>query len=159
MRTFRRPCLAVAVAVASAVLLQRAAAVPSDHSAGKQLISALMYKFGKFVKWPDQAFASDDAPFVIGLIGPDPLGTVLDDTVEDKKIRGRIIKITRLKSTDDAAAIKSCHILFVSGHQLDAILESLAGAPVVTVGEIDGFVAKGGMIRFFTKGKKIGLEI
>jgi len=43
--------------------------------------------------------------------------------------------------------------------QLKIVLKSLEGIPVLTTGEMDGFVAKGGMIRFLTKGKKIKLEI
>ena len=34
--------------------------------------AAYLYKFTKFVEWPEAAFASAEAPFVIGVIGRDP---------------------------------------------------------------------------------------
>jgi len=34
--------------------------------------AAFMYNFGKFVDWPDAAFASTNAPLVIGVLGGDP---------------------------------------------------------------------------------------
>src|SRR4051812_38643992 len=36
--------------------------------------AAYLFKFTKFVEWPASAYASNDAPFVIGIVGRDPFG-------------------------------------------------------------------------------------
>src|SRR5437762_8045378 len=33
--------------------------------------AAFLFKFTKFVEWPDAAFAGPDSPFVIGIVGHD----------------------------------------------------------------------------------------
>jgi hypothetical protein len=43
-------------------------------------------------------------------------------------------------------------------HLLEAI-KGLSGTPVLTVGEMDGFIEAHGMINFFWQGKKIRFQI
>jgi len=60
----------------------------SDSS--EYLIKAgFIYNFAKFVEWPSAAFSQADSPIVIGVLGTDPFGGVLDHLVEDKKIGQR----------------------------------------------------------------------
>jgi len=57
----------------------------SDSS--EYLIKAgFIYNFAKFVEWPSTSFPQSDAPIVIGILGTDPFGSVLDRIVADKKI-------------------------------------------------------------------------
>ena len=53
-------------------------------------------------------------------------------------------------------------MLFIAGSeepQLDAILTSVAGAAVLTVGDTPGFVKRGGIIQFVPDGNKVKFEI
>jgi hypothetical protein len=53
-------------------------------------------------------------------------------------------------------------VLFVSrseSDRLDQILASLVGKPVLTVGDVEGFARRGGVIRLATVGGKIRLRI
>ena len=43
-----------------------------------QAKTALIYNFAKFVTWPKEAYANDDAPFVIATLGDNPFGIVLN---------------------------------------------------------------------------------
>ena len=45
--------------------------------------AAYLYHFAMFVDWPDDAFASRNAPIVIGIVGADPFGSAIDDTVRE----------------------------------------------------------------------------
>jgi len=47
--------------------------------------AGFIYNFAKFVEWPSAAFAQPDSPIVIGVLGTDPFGSVLDRLVQDKK--------------------------------------------------------------------------
>jgi len=85
----------------------------SDSS--EYLIKAgFIYNFAKFVEWPTAAFSQPDSPIVIGVLGTDPFGNVLDRIVEDKKIGSRGFVVKRFKWGKDLKDLKDCKIVFVS---------------------------------------------
>ena len=67
-----------------------------------------------------------------------------------------------MKQLVAAQTANSCQILFVSGsEQVDTakILRLLDGASVLTVGEVEQFAERGGIINFKTEDNKIRFEI
>lgn len=56
------------------LLLNKAWAAEFDEYAVK---AAYLYNFAKFVEWPPEAFASDDAPLWICIAGANPFGDAL----------------------------------------------------------------------------------
>src|ERR1041385_4584869 len=46
-----------------------------------QLKAAFLYNFAKFVNWPTNSFADARAPLAIAVLGTDPFGPLLKDTV------------------------------------------------------------------------------
>ena len=129
--------------------------VPSEY----ELKAAFLCKFGRYVEWPASSFASADSPVVIGVMGRDPFGPFLDATVRLARVRGRKVELRRFKTASEA---KLCHLLFISSSEerrLTAILEALAGAAVLTVGESEWFARDGGMIRFDAFDESVQLEI
>jgi hypothetical protein len=128
-----------------AMLLPGAAAPgPREHD----VKSALLFNFTRFVEWPDSAFATESTPVVIGILGRDPFGTILDDIVRDEKCGSRSIKVERYRNVESA---RDCQIVFISESEqadLPRIFRVLKGRPILTVGDVDGFLQKGGMIRF-----------
>jgi len=118
-----------------------------------QVKAAYLYNFAKFTTWPNNAFADESAPVVIGILGVDPFGQTLDRTVEGKTLESRKFVVERLPSgsEDDPAALRRCHILYVSASlkpRWVSILKHLVDAPVLVVGEGEEFAADGGMISF-----------
>jgi len=133
----------------------------SDSS--EYLIKAgFIYNFAKFVEWPSAAFSQADSPIMIGVLGTDPFGNVLDRLVEDKKIGPRGFVVKRYKWGKDLKDLKECKILFVSasekGH-IDEIVQAVKGLPILTVGETPGFAERGGMIRFTLEDNRVRFEI
>jgi hypothetical protein len=59
--------------------------------------AGFIYNFAKFVEWPANSFSQADSPIVIGVLGTDPFGKVLDRIVEDKKIGSRGFVVRRFK--------------------------------------------------------------
>src|SRR5207302_9583377 len=59
--------------------------------------AGFIYNFAKFVEWPSAAFAQPDSPILIGVLGTDPFGSVLDRLVQDKKIGQRGFVVRRYK--------------------------------------------------------------
>jgi len=92
-------------------------------------------------------------------MGKDPFGSVLDLTIGDKQIRGKPITILRFNSRLDFEPV---HILFVSSSEnsdLSKILGQLDEAPIVTVGEMEGFLDSGGMIYLYLEGNRVRFSV
>ena len=82
-----------------------------------------MYNFGKFVEWPDTAFASTNAPLVIGVLGGDPFHGDCERIVANKNINGHPVIVRQISHSNGAGPapgysdLKSCHILFISASE------------------------------------------
>ena len=124
-----------------------------------QIKAVCLFNFAQFVTWPPEAFTSPDQPLRIGILGGDPFGTFLDETVKGEKVGDHPLIIQRYGSIED---VQDCQILFVSASEsgkLSAILSALKGKSILTVGEKEDFVQDGGMVRFFVEGNKLRLKI
>ncbi|HEX2852529.1 MAG TPA: YfiR family protein, partial [Opitutaceae bacterium] len=143
----RSLAMVVALLGIGALAPARASAQLSRES---DLKAVLLYNLTQFVEWPSSAFAQPDSPVVIGILGRDPFGTVLDDIVRNEKSGERNIVVQRFRNVQ---AARDCHILFVSSSEefdFPRILRMLRGRPVLTVGDFEAFGTRGGMIRFMT---------
>jgi YfiR/HmsC-like len=133
----------------------------SDSS--EYLIKAgFIYNFAKFVEWPSASFSQPDAPIVIGILGTDPFGNVLDRIVADKKIGSRGFVVRRYKWGKDLKDLRDCQILFVSASEKahsDEIVEFVKWLPILTIGETPGFAERGGVIRFTLEDNRVRFEV
>jgi YfiR/HmsC-like len=140
-----------------------AVAQADDADSSEYLIKAgFIYNFAKFVEWPSAAFAQQDSPIVIGIIGSDPFGNIIDRIVEDKKIGNRGFVVKRYKWGRDLRDLRDCKILFVSASEkahVDDIVQSVRGLPILTVGETPGFAERGGIIRFTLEDNRVRFEV
>jgi len=157
-RLARRMSMTIAVgALLLASLFHDAHAVTATPE--YQLKAVFLFNFTQFVEWPPQAFANANSPLIIGVLGSDPFGAYLDDTVRGETVNGRALLVKRYDSIDEAT---DCHVLFVSrseaAHQAE-IFRKLKGKSILTVGESEGFISAGGIIRFLTVSNKIRLRI
>jgi hypothetical protein len=124
-----------------------------------ELKAAFLFNFTQFVEWPTNAFESEMDPIVIGVLGPDPFGSTLDDLVQDESVHGRKLKVERYSG---ASEIKRPHILFVSkslAAQWPEILRRTQGRPILTVSDIDRFSTRGGMIQLVTERNLVRIRI
>lgn len=123
-----------------------------------QIKAAFLYKFASFVKWPAEAFASESSPIVLGVLGKDPFGPVLDQGLKEGAAGGRAFVVRRFKDVKEAAA---CHILFISSSEqksFSQILSSIQGA-VLTVSDVPGFARLGGIINLPSESNKVRVEV
>jgi hypothetical protein len=131
----------------------------SAHSVEYSLKSAFIYNFALFIDWPESAFPEKDSPFVIGILGSDPFGPILDQVLIDKTAKGRRFAIRRLGLDSE---IKNCHMLFIrdaGSRDMDQLKNLLRNTSVLTVGENEEFFKNGGMIRMVLENKKVSLEV
>lgn len=131
-------------------------------SAEYQVKAVFLYNFTHFVSWPDTLWASADEPFVIGILGEDPFGNFIDQTVAGETYQGRQFVIKRMPKPQltTREQVASCNLLYVAANvNPRTVLELCNGLPLLTVGESPDFTARGGVIRFSTRNKKIRLHI
>jgi hypothetical protein len=124
-----------------------------------QVKAVFLFNFTQFVEWPADAFALTNTPLVIGVLGEDPFGAYLDDTVRGETANGRPLIVTRYRRVQE---VGDCQVLFISRSETDRlgqILASLVGKPVLTVGDVAGFTRRGGMIELATVASKMQLRI
>jgi hypothetical protein len=124
-----------------------------------QVKAVFLFNFTQFVEWPADAFARVNTPLVIGVLGEDPFGPYLDETVRGETANGRPLIVARYHRVQE---IGDCQVLFISRSEtdrLEQILASVVGKPVLTVGDFEGFVRRGGMIDLATVAGKIQLRI
>ncbi len=135
------------------------ASAQTDPSREYQVKAVFLFNFAQFVEWPPAAFAGASSPIVIGVLGENPFGAYLDETVREEKVASRPLEVQRYRRVDE---IKTCHVLFISrseANRLEQILVSLKDRSILIVGDGDDFVQRGGMIRLATPQNKIRLII
>ncbi len=134
----------------------------SSDSSEYLIKAGFIFNFAKFVEWPPTTFAQPDSPIVIGILGTDPFGAIIDQIVQDKKIGGRGFVVKRLKWGADPKDLRECKILFVGASErlhIDELVQIVRGLPILTVGETPGFAEHGGVIRFVLEDNRVRFEV
>jgi hypothetical protein len=141
------------------VLLSQIQILQAQPSQESTIKAVFLYNFTQFVEWPESAFAGETSPLVIGILGKDPFGSSLDETVRGERVKNHPLVVKRFKTV---AEITRCHILYININekdQLKNILGSLKAKNILTVGDVSNFASNGGMICFFTEKNKTRIRI
>jgi hypothetical protein len=121
--------------------------------------AAFLYNFAKFVEWPPETFKGPTDAITICVLGIDPFGSALEETVNGKVVEGRPFAV---RHTSDAKPASGCQIVFVSSSERKrsrSIVGDLKNSGVLTVGEMEGFGEDGGVINFKIEDGKVLIEI
>lgn len=124
-----------------------------------QIKAAFLFNFAQFVDWPPAAFPNPDSPFRIGILGDDPFGPALDQTIQGETIHNRKLIIQRSQRAED---LKDCNLVFISRSEkgrMGEILPKFNAGVILTVSEVEGFTRRGGIINFYLEGNKVRFEI
>jgi hypothetical protein len=149
------------LAVLSAWLVVEPPQALADAAGSKeyQIKAACLLNFIQFIEWPAAAFPQPETPIIIGVLGDDPFGDVLERTFQDESIQGRSLSVKRSRQLEE---LKKCHLLFIAKTERPRLAEILAhidDANIVTVGDVDEFAQRGGIINFYIDGGKIRFEV
>jgi hypothetical protein len=120
--------------------------------------AAFLLNFAKFVEWPPRAFASTNAPVVLGIVGKDPFGAALQ-ILQGQTAQGRRIEVRHFAAD---AGLQDCHLVFLTrsvAGQMDDILRRVHGRPVLTVSDLEDFARQGGMIGFVLVDRTVRFDI
>lgn len=122
-----------------------------------QVEAAYLADFVPFVSWPSSAGGS--GPLTICVLGNNPVADALPTLVAGTTAHHRPLTARTVSSVQDAAG---CHVLFLASAlspQLPALLDALRHAPVLTVSDIPGFTARGGMIGFVLRSGRVRFQV
>jgi len=158
MRAGRLPSrLCIAALAAAAALLAPANARAQEHLADA-VKATFLVRFGAFTDWPAHAFASSDAPFVICISGPSGLAGLVERAAAGERIANRPVSVRRVGAVSPNMG---CHVVFlggVTGQSVEAGLDALRGAPVLTVTD-EAYGPARGVIHFVLIDRRVRFQI
>lgn len=121
-----------------------------------ELKAAFIYNFALFVDWP--AEARKDGPFVLCLAGRDPFGAAID-ALDGKPVKSQKLTVRRIPDLREPGG---CHMLYIAPAEefrLDRILESIAGRPVLTIADAEGWSGRGVMINLAMRQGRLVFDV
>jgi hypothetical protein len=139
--------LALALALAAA-----APAAAADRVGEYQVKAAFLKNLTRYVERP-----GGGATWTICVVGDDPFGPALDAIAGDAG-GGISIAVRRVRGGD----LGDCAVVFVSASEaarLPSLLGAVKGAPILTVGDTDGFATRGVILNFFLEESRVKFEV
>jgi hypothetical protein len=124
-----------------------------------QMKASQLGHFLCYTHWPEGTFKSETDPVRVLVVGEDPFGRVLDESMAKKKIGQRAIIVERVAKVPESV---SAHVVFCGGMESEqrlALIQRVADRPVLLVGETPGFAADGACVNFFFEGTKVRFEV
>jgi hypothetical protein len=141
------------------LLLGPLTATTAQAQSEDQVMAAFLLNFARYVEWPATAFATEDAPVRICMLGSQEFGEIVSNTVSGKNVGDRSVTVT-MKT--DLASARDCHVLFIASEFELPNAETVAAlgrTSIFTVADREGFATAGGIANFFREDNKIRFEI
>lgn len=130
----------------------------SAQNAGdeQRLKAAFVFRFPQFVVWPPVATTGRNH-LEICVSAPGAAAAALRDITSGESLNGKPFVVRDLSSVRDVA---SCHVLVVSGEQPSrSLMSRVATLPILTVGDSDSFLDRGGIIQLKLVERRVRFEI
>src|SRR5277367_5860694 len=148
----------VLLALAAMLALPAALHAQSAKQREYEIKAAYLYNFIRYIDWPPDTLPPAGGKIVIGIVGDNPFGAAIDP-LNGKQIKGCTLAV---KQIVDTKVLEECQILFICASEklrLQEIFGELKESKALTVGEIDGFASKGGIINFIYERNRVRFEI
>ena len=131
----------------------------SETASVYKIKAVFIYNFTQFVDWPAVSFESGDSPFIIGIVGNNPFGSYIEETVSGERVGTHPIIVKHFNSEKE---IDRCHLLYINfsaDTKIKETLDAISDKSILTIGEGYNFSKLGGIIRFYTEQNRIRLQI
>jgi len=122
------------------------------------LKAGVLYHIIEYVEWPRDSLSNQPPAIQICLLGEIPFAEALE-VLDGKTVQGRKLVVKRISRPEEADA---CQVLFISASErprLSQIVTELKNRPILTVGEVEGFAERGGMVNLIAGANRINMEI
>lgn len=115
-----------------------------------------IYNFTKYVVWPEGEVGAE---FVIGVYGKSPITDELAKMGALKKVGDKSIKVLEMDQSTISSAVQILFIPEDKSNQINNVISSLKGRPVLVVAEKEGLINKGACISFLTDQSNLRFEL
>lgn len=127
--------------------------------AENQVRAQFVYNFANFVEWPDEAFASSEAPIKACLLGKVEFAPYLN-SFAGTLIGQRELQV--FKARDIAQIRRGCHILYVGQDErvrLPTFWKQIHYVYVLSMGERKGFADQGGIVNIMRTQDRVQFDV
>jgi hypothetical protein len=142
----------------AAALLWRAGLAPAQAPGDARLKARLTLSLARFTQWSPAAFASPGDPLSVCVLhGSEALAAAFSE-LAGQTAAGHPVRV--LLNPDKLPG--ACHVLFVhetADRAGAAALATAAALPILTVGDAEGFAARGGMVELVNVNDAIKLDV
>jgi hypothetical protein len=126
--------------------------------------AAFLLNFILYTEWPPNALPSSKATVVICILGKDPFGEILGQTIVEKKHSVRNFEVR--KPTLGSQSFGDCNVVFISRtenkneeQEKDIVLSFLKSKPILTIGDSNREKSNDTIINFASVENTIQFEI
>lgn len=119
--------------------------------------AGFLARFVQYTIWPEKIFPTTNSPIVIGVLGADPFGDVLEKTARDETA-GRPLRVLHVDNVEEAT---NCQLVFISKLENEheaGWLATLRRLPILTVGESGHTIERGGILQFDIADDRVRFE-
>lgn len=125
-------------------------AAPAETASAPAIKAAYLYHFAKFAEWPAAALPAG-SPIVMCVADDARVARALEDATTGRDAGGHSLVVRKVELD---GPVRTCHVLYANG--LDArrasdLVESLKGAPVLSVSDFGSFAQLGGVAHLFVE--------
>lgn len=124
-----------------------------------QVKAVFLFNLLQFTEWPSLSVGDQSVPIRIGVLGQNPFGSALEETVRGETARGHKLLVQYAPRLSE---LRDCQLLFISASEkerLPVLLAELGNAAILTVSEIPDFARRGGIVRLYSDGRKVRFEV
>lgn len=123
------------------------------------LKAAFIFHFAQLVDWPKETSPAADSSVLFCVDGESAYLTALATVMHGKQIGGQAIEIRDITQAQD---LHPCRVLFIGGNEqrhTSGVLARAKDLPILTVGETEDFVRRGGIIGLCIEENKVRFDI
>lgn len=123
------------------------------------VVSAYLVNFLDFIEWPEQAFASPEAPYIICIVGAEELKDTMKTMADGQIRRGRSLQAQGMA---DLSALAPCHVIYIDSTawpQIKTAFSSQDFDGQLTVGRGREFLDAGGGISLVMVGQRLRFDV
>lgn len=142
--------------LALGALALAAALAHAQQASEAALKAAFVYKFVGYVEWPARAFASPEAPIVIGVAGAEEVAAELERLVPARTVNGRPVQVRRIR---EGEGLRGVHALFIGRGELAERMLLRAATQEGVLSITESSLEAGSVINFVPLDDRIGFEV
>lgn len=157
-RSATDPVLWLTILPLAALLFATSARAQALRDAS-QIKSEFIHNFLKFVEWPVATFSSLDDPLVVAIVGSGPTADATERFLATKRVGTRPLVVRRMTWDESRSGV---HAVFVGESDPTTqrhFLEQTGEEGILSIGETDGFVKRGGVIGMSVVDNKVRFDI